>query len=90
MTRKTKTVIRTILQVLAIVLWAIAQFGIESEWATAVTTVGTIIITTVNFWKNNSFTDAAQCGDAVMDYLKGSLEDDDDTIIETILNKVIK
>lgn len=72
MNAKVSTIIRTVLQVLALIALAITQLGIDqvNDVAKYFVIAVVVVISLVNWWYNNSFTDAAVAGDALKDYLK--------------------
>lgn len=71
------TVARTVCLVLALINQVLAIFGRESVPIAdemvyqAVSIVFTVVTALVTWWKNNSFTAAAQVGDSAMKQLKG-------------------
>ena len=72
MNAKVSTIIRTVLQVLALIALAITQLGIDqvNDVAKYFVIAVVVVISLVNWWYNNSFTDAAVAGDTLKDYLK--------------------
>ena len=70
------TIVRTLLLVLALVNQVLAAFGVpaipieDEQLSTLVNTAFTVITALMAWWKNNSFTVAAQKGDEVKDALK--------------------
>lgn len=72
MNAKVSTIIRTVLQVLALIALAITQLGIDqvNDVAKYFVITVVVVISLINWWYNNSFTDAAVAGDILKDYLK--------------------
>lgn len=72
MNAKVSTIIRTVLQVLALIALAITQLGIDqvNDVAKYFVIAVVVVISLVNWWYNNSFTDAAVAADTLKDYLK--------------------
>ena len=70
------TVVRTLLLVLALVNQVLAVFGItaipvtDEQLSTLINTVFTVITALMAWWKNNSFTEAAQKADEIKNALK--------------------
>ena len=70
------TIVRTLLLVLALTNQVLAAFGIaaipisDELLSTLVNTAFTVITSLMAWWKNNSFTEAAQKGDEVKDAIK--------------------
>lgn len=68
------TIVRTILQVCAIVNQIIAVIGMTTfataPWYQWVSVIVTFVITTVNWWENNDFTSFAKLGTKVVDALE--------------------
>lgn len=75
-TVKTDTIVRTVCLILALVNQLLSSTGhavlpiADEQVETLVTTVITIGVAVWNWWKNNSFTQAALEGDAVKDAIK--------------------
>lgn len=75
-TIKTETIVRTICLALALINQLLSNAGhavlpiADEQVETLVTTVITIGVAIWNWWKNNSFTQAALEGDAVKDAIK--------------------
>lgn len=71
------TIARTICLVLALINQILAIFGRESisiadDMVYQAVSIGfTVVTAIVTWWKNNSFTTAAQIGDSTMNQLKG-------------------
>jgi SPP1 family holin len=76
-TVETTTIVRTICLVLALVNQLLSSTGhavlpIADEQVETLVTVGaTVVIAVWNWWKNNSFTQAALAGDELKNSLKG-------------------
>lgn len=74
------TIVRLVMMVLAIVAWILKMFGVmppavdESTIADVVLVVFGIVAFLQAYWKNNSWTEAAQIADGVMKYKKEELE----------------
>lgn len=70
------TIIRTVLLVLAIINNVLALFNkaplpiTDEQIELIVSTVFTVVMAVINWWKNNSFTGAAIEGDQLMNKLK--------------------
>lgn len=71
------TIARTVCLVLALINQVLAIFGHESipiadDMVYQAVSIGfTVVTALVTWWKNNSFTSAAQVGDSTMKQLKG-------------------
>lgn len=74
------TIARLIMMILAIIVWILKMFGImppsidESAVADIVIALFGIITFLQAYWKNNSWTEAAQVADEIMKYKKEELE----------------
>lgn len=75
-TVKTDTIVRTVCLILALVNQLLSNTGravlpiADAQVETLITTVITVGVSLWNWWKNNSFTQAALVGDAVKDAIK--------------------
>lgn len=75
-TVKTDTIVRTVCLILALVNQLLSSTGhavlpIADEQVETLVTVGaTVVIAVWNWWKNNSFTQAALAGDELKDSIK--------------------
>ncbi len=75
---KADTIARTIILALALVNQILSATGHsvipvqDSDIEVVVTTAFTVVMAVVNWWFNNSFTQAALRGDIVMDEIKAS------------------
>ena len=80
---KTDTIIRTICLALALINQLLSAFGksplpIKDEQVEVLVSYGlTVAMAVWNWWKNNSFTQAALAGDALMHALKGRKDAED-------------
>ena len=69
---KVQTIVRTVLQGLCYIAVLITQFGLAdtNNVAKGIVIAAAFGVTAWNFWKNNSFTDAAITADEIKDFLK--------------------
>ena len=74
---------RTVFLFISLVNLVINQIGLipldvtQEQVYTAVSVVYAIVMTLITFWKNNSFTHAAQDGDKVMESEREEIEEED-------------
>lgn len=77
---KTSTIVRTALLVLAIINNLLSVFGkpvlpiTDEQLELIVSTIITVVVALINWWKNNSYTKAAIEGDQLMNRLKKNTE----------------
>lgn len=75
---KTSTIIRTALLVLAIINNILSVFGkpvlpiTDEQLELIISTMITVIVAVINWWKNNSFTKPAIQGDQLMNRIRKS------------------
>lgn len=76
------TIVRLIMMITAIVIWILKMFGVmspaidESIVANIVIVLFGLVTFLQSYWKNNSWTEAAQIADEVMQSKKEELEGD--------------
>ena len=74
----TGTIVRTVILAVALINQILVASGHsvipipDEDWENLITTGATVITALIAWWKNNSFTNAAKAGDALMHELKGA------------------